>query len=291
MMPTHPGRTLESEIPAEFVEWAAYSTQKGKRVAETLEEAICTLRFGNLAFLADAVSAWHHHADQGYDQTEPPGRTRARIQTHFIKAQPVEVLSEVSGAICTRITDVGINFAQGGMDLKATKDTLLYRYIERTLEPSALAEIPYTQPPYEANASNPAAERIIKEITTDREHVDILKSFEPSTSSSEAFALLLYTIFCELWNGEAPECHINTNAATASKISLCIFTETFGNSDFTMGIFDPIAGKFFVVDGLYPVPSLIYHLILMCDETQLRSVVEAQADSARYAASRYLNAS
>jgi hypothetical protein len=288
MMPTHPGRTLEGEVPAEFVEWAAYSEQRGERVAATLEEAICTLRFGNLAFLTDVVTAWHHHAHPGCEQKMSPGETRAAIQTRFIKSLDVEVLPHVHADICKRIVTMAINFSRGGMDLKATKDTLLYRYIERTLNPNALAEIPFTQPPYEANSKNTAAERIIREITTDREAVDIIRSFEPSTSTSEAFALLLYTVFCELWNGEAPECHINTNAAAATRTSLCIFTETFEDCDITMGIYSPTAGKMFVVDDMYPIPSLVYHLILIGEEPQLRSVVEASAGSAQYSASRYV---
>ena len=287
-MPTHPGRTLESEVPPEFVEWAAYSEQRGARVTATLEEAICTLRFGNLAFLTDVVTAWHHHAHPGCEQNATPGETRAAIQTKFIKSLDVEVLPHVHADICKRIVAMAINFSSNGMDLKATKDTLLYRYIERTLEPKTLAEIPFTQPPYEANSANPAAERIIREITTDREPVDILKSFEPSTSTSETFALLLYTVFCELWNGVAPECHINTNAAAATRVSLCIFTETFADRDMPMGIYHPTLGKMFVVDDMYPIPSLVYHLISIGDEPQLRSVVEAQAGSAQYSASRYV---
>lgn len=290
-MPTHPGRTLESEVPPEFVEWAAYSPQRGARVAATLEEAICTLRFGNLAFLTDVVTAWHHHADPGYDQENSPGPTRARIQTAYIKSLPVEVLPHVHADICKRIVDMAVNYARNGMELKATKDTLLYRYIERTLEPDVLAAIPYTQPPYEANSPNPAAERIIREITTDREHVDMLLSFEPSTSTSDAFALLMYTVFAELWNGEAPECHVNTNAAAATRISLCIFTDTFDEPDHTLGIFNPTAGVFYVVDDIHPIPSLIYHLIQICDEPQLTSVVEGREGSAQYAASRYLKPS
>lgn len=291
MMCTDPGRTLESEVPAEFVEWAAYCPRIGPRVASTLEEAICTLRFGNLDFLTDVVTAWRRHADPGCDQSESVGETRARIQTRFIRALTMEPLQPASPETCKRIVAIAINYARGGMDLKSTKDTLLYRYIERTLTPAALAAIPFTEAPYEANSPNPSAERIIKEITTDREPADIIASFEPSTTYGEAFALLLYTVFVELWNGQAPECHINTNLASASRISLCLFTETFGGSDFPMGIFQPGTNTLYVPDGPFPVPSLIYHLIRMAEENQLMSVVEAHPGSAQFAASRYAVAS
>jgi len=282
-----PERTLESEVPPEFVEWAAYTRPGGRRTAEVLEEAICRLRFENLDFLTDVVTAWRRHADQGCDGTETTGKTRAKIQRAFVTSLQLSTLPTVPAAFCKRIVTIATNYAKQGMSMKATKDTLLYRYIERTLQISDLAAIPYTAAPYEANSSNPAAERIIKEITTDRDAADIISSCEPSTSQSEAFALLLYTALSEMWNGEAPECHVNTNVATAQRLCFCIFTEMMEDAPINMGLFDPDTNILHVVDDIFPVPSLIYHMVQMAGEDQLLSIIEGRPDSARYAAARY----
>lgn len=282
-----PDRTLESEVPAEFVEWAAYTPTQGKRVAQTLEESICRLRFANLDFLTDVVTAWRRHSEAGCDKAESTGQTRARIQTQFVKSLQLSPLPKVPTDYCKRIVTIATSFAKQGMTNVNTKDTLLYRWIERTLVPGALAAIPYTQAPYEANSTNPEAERIIKEITTDREAADIITSCEPSTSHSEAFALLLYTALSELWNGNAPECHVNTNAATAQGLSFCVFTERMEGAPMNMGILDPDTHTLHVVDDIFPVPSLLYHMVQMAGEEQLLSIIEGRPDSARFAAARY----
>lgn len=286
-MYSEPPRTLESELPPEFIEWAAYCAPSGSRVASTLEDAITRLRFGNEDFLIDAVTAWRRHTTESYDDKEPPATTRSRLQTKFIQTIQIVPLPGVPEEYCKRIMTIATNYAAQGMSMKSNKDKLLHRWIERTLRPDVLAGIPYTQGPYEANASNPEAERIIKEITTDREHVDIIKSCEPSTSHSDALTLLVYTTLSELWNGDAPECHVNTNAATADRLCLCVFTDMMSGMDINAGLFSPEEHTMYMTDGLFPIPSLMYHMIRMGGEVQLLSIVEGKPDSASYAAARY----